>query len=183
MKKNFELSSNPLLNILIKVFILIFIVTLFEVILPFDHLILRWFFGRGRFIDQMTDIFALEFWSLLAVVALYVLLKKSGANNESRYLFILFLFAQIWTFGQDLIRLLMDNDRLHFYAWEGISRYWGLFSIVMVFPYMIGSKWSENLPAKYTEFVETFFEKKLLMKMLVAQVAFFILYLLIGKIG
>lgn len=182
MKKNFELNDNSLLNILIKILLVIFIVTLFEVILPFDHLILRWFFGRGRFIDQMTDIFALQFWSLLAVVILYVLLQKSQAKNESRYLLILFLFAQVWTFGQDLIRLLTDHERVHFYAWEGISRYWGLFSIVLFLPYLIGSKLSESLPAKYTEFVESFFEKKLVVKMLIAQAAFFVLYLLIGKI-
>lgn len=183
MRNNFELNSNPLINILIKILLVIFIITLFEVILPFDHIILRWFFGRGRFIDQMTDMFVLEFWYLLAVAILYVLLQKSQAKNESRYLLILFLIAQAWTFGQDLIRLLTDHERVHFYAWEGISRYWGLFSIVLFFPYIIGNKLSESLPAKYTKFVESFFEQKLLVKMLIAQGSFFVLYLLIGKIG
>ena len=183
MKKNFELNANPLLNILIKIFILIFIVTLFEVVLPFDHLILRWFFGNGRFIDQMTGIFVLEFWSLLAVVILYVLLHKSQAKNESRFLLILFLMAQTWTFVQDVIRLIMDDERLYFYAWDGISRYWGLFSIILFFPYLIGSKLSESLPAKYIEFVKSFFENKLLTKMLIALAAFFVTFLLFGKIA
>lgn len=183
MKNRFDLSSNQLQNILIKILLVIFIVTLFEVILPFDHLILRWFFGRGGFFEQMERIFVLEFWSLLTVVILYVLLQRSDAKNESRYLLILFLFAQVWTFGQDLILIIKDDSQLTFYAWEGISRYWGLFSIGLFFPYLIGNKLCESLPAKYTEFVESFFEKDLIKKMLIAQAAIFTIYLLFGKIA
>jgi hypothetical protein len=160
-----------------------FIVTLVEVILPHENILYWYWGGRGTFIDRIDNLFVIQFWSLLAVAILYILLKKFGANNEKKYILILFLIAQFWTLLQHQIIVVKDDSTLTFSAWDGISRYWGLFSIALFLPYFLGNKLSESLPAKYTEFVSSFFSNNLLVKMLIAQVLFFVLYLLFGSIA
>lgn len=183
MKNNFDLNANPIVNFIVKIFLVIFVVTLFEVILPHENILYWYWGGRGTFIDRIENLFVIQFWSLLAVATLYVLLKKFGADNEKKYILILFLFAQVWTLGQHLMIVISDDSTLTFSAWDGISRYWGLFSIFLFLPYFLGNKLSESLPAKYTEFVSSFFANNLVVKMFIAQGVFFALYLLLGSIA